>query len=429
MTRRTKSAAIVDLEIDALGAGGDGMAARDGKRYFVPYTVAGDRVRARVTGRRGDVLATEVVERLADGPGRVAPPCSHFGVCGGCALQHLDDATYDDWKRQRVVSALARRGLDEVAVAAMARTAPGGRRRATLLAIRRKHDTAIGFRAPSSNRVVPLTECPVLDASLVAFLEPLSGLFTALIEPGQWAEAQLTVVATGIDLVIAAPTEPDLAQRESIAGFAADHDLAQISWRHPDDDEPELMVRRRPAQMVFGGVTVDVPAGAFLQPSGQGEAILVAEVSAALAGASRIADLYAGCGAFTFALAGQASVHAVEGMAAMVAAINRAAGRSGLDGRVTAEVRDLERLPLLANELTGFDAVIFDPPRAGARRQAEALAESPVPLVVAVSCHPGTFSRDARALVDGGYVIDRVVPVDQFLWSPHVELVAVFRRA
>lgn len=428
MTRRTKSGAIVELEIDALGAGGDGLAVRDGKRYFVPYTVAGDRVKARVTGRRGDVLATEVIERLADGPRRVAPPCAHFGVCGGCALQHLDDATYDDWKRQRVITALSRRGLVEVVVEAMARTAPDGRRRATLLAIRRKHDTAIGFRAPSSNRVVPLTECPVLDGSLVALFEPLAGLFTGLIEPGQWAEAQLTLVATGIDLVISAPAEPDMSQRERIAAFAANHDLAQISWRHPDDGEPELMVRRRPAQMAFGGVTVDVPAGAFLQPSDQGEAILVAEVSAALAGASRIVDLYAGCGAFTFALAGQASVHAVEGMSAMVAAINSAAGRSGLDGRVTAEARDLERLPMLATELTGFDAVIFDPPRAGARRQAEALAESAVPLVVAVSCHPGTFSRDARALVDGGYVIDRVVPVDQFLWSPHVEMVAVLRR-
>ena len=428
MTRRTRPGAIVELEIDALGAGGDGMAAQGGKRYFVPYTLAGDRVRARVTGRRGDVLTTEVVERLADGPDRVTPPCTHFGVCGGCALQHLDDATYGEWKRQRVVTALARRGLGDVTVGAVTRTAPGARRRATLLAIRRKHDTAIGFRAPSSNRVVPLTECPVLDASLVALFEPLSGLFTALIEPGQWAEAQLSVVATGIDLVIAAPAVPDLTQRERIAGFAADHDLAQISWRHPDDDEPELMVRRRGAQMVFGGITVDVPAGAFLQPSDQGEAILVAEVSAALAGASRIADLYAGSGAFTFALAEQAPVHAVEGMAAMVAAINSAAGRSGLDGRVTAVARDLERLPMLANELTGFDAVIFDPPRAGARRQAEALAESAVSTIVAVSCHPGTFSRDARALVDGGYVIDRVVPVDQFLWSPHVELVAVFRR-
>lgn len=428
MTRQAKSGAMVELDVDGLGAGGDGMAVHDGKRYFVPYTLPGDRVRARVTGRRGEVLAAEVVERLADGPGRVPPPCGHFGVCGGCALQHLDDQIYGEWKRQRVVAALARRGLGDVPVAAVARTPPGVRRRATLLAVRRKSDTALGFREPSSNRVVRLTECPVLDGVLVSLFEPLAGLFTVLIEPGQWAEAELTVAATGIDLVIAAPREPDLAQREGVAAFAAEHDLARLSWRHPGDPEPELMVQRRPARVTFGGVTVDLPIGGFLQPSVQGEALLVAEVSAALADTTRVADLYAGCGAFTFALAGSASVHAVEGVAAMVDAITGAAGRVGLAHKVSAEVRDLERLPLLAEELTGFDAVVFDPPRAGARRQAEALAASTVPVVVAVSCHPGTFARDARTLVDGGYVIERVVPVDQFLWSPHVELVAVFRR-
>ncbi|MFP6745449.1 MAG: TRAM domain-containing protein [Alphaproteobacteria bacterium] len=427
MTRR-KSGAIVELEVDALGAGGDGMAAHDGKRFFIPYTLPGDRVRARVSGRRGEALAADVVERLADGPGRVTPPCGHFGVCGGCALQHLDDEFYGEWKRQRVVTALARRGLGEIAVETVARTLPGVRRRATLLAVRHKSDTAMGFRAPSSNRVVPLTECPVLDAALVALLAPLDRLFTALIEPGQWAEAELTMVATGIDLVIAAPREPDLAQRERVAMFAAEHDLARISWRLPDDLDPELMVQRRPAQVTFGGIAVDLPVGAFLQPSAQGEALLVAEVTAALADATRVADLYAGCGAFTFALAGSASVRAVEGVAAMADAITGAAGRAGLADKVTADSRDLERLPLLADELTGYDAVVFDPPRAGARRQAEALAVSAVPVVVAVSCHPGSFARDARALVDGGYVLERVLPVDQFLWSPHVELVAVFRR-
>jgi 23S rRNA (uracil1939-C5)-methyltransferase len=428
MTKRTKSGAIVELEIEAMGDGGDGVATAGGKRYFVPYTVPGDRVRVRVAGRRGDAVAAEVIERLADGPQRVTPPCAHFGDCGGCALQHLDDDAYGGWKRQRVFTALARRGLGDVAVEAVARTPPGVRRRATFLAVRRKRGTAMGFRAPSSHRVVELTECPLLEPSLVALLEPLAGLFTALLDPGQRAEAELALVETGIDLVLAAPREPDLSRRERIAAFADEHDLAQVSWRHGDDEEPELMVRRRPPRAVFGGVTVDLPAGAFLQPSAAGEALLVAGVMAATAGATRIADLYAGCGAFTFALAGRASVHAVEGIAAMVAAINGAAGRAGLAGRVTAEARDLERLPLLADELDGFDAVVFDPPRGGARRQAEALAVSAVATVVAVSCHPGSFARDARILVDGGYAIERVAPVDQFLWSPHVELVAVFRR-
>ena len=418
---------LVELEITAIGAAGDGVASHGGDRCFVPYTLPGDRVRARITGRRGGALAAEMVARLADGPHRAEPACRHFGDCGGCALQHLDDDFYADWKRERVTTALAQRGLCDVAVEAPLRVPVGARRRASLLAVRRKTGVLLGFRARGSHRVVDLGECPVLEPSLVALLAPLRGLFGDLLAPGKRAEALVTRLGTGIDLVVSGPP-PDLAQRERLAAFAADHDMARVSWQAPDGEPPEIVVQRRAAQAVFGGVAVDLPPGAFLQPSAAGEAMLIDTVVAATAGARRIADLYAGCGAFGFALARHATVHAVEGDRAMAAAIAAAAGRAGLAGRVSSEARDLDRLPLLAGELAGFDAVVFDPPRAGAKRQAEALAASAVPLVVAVSCHPGTFARDARILVDGGYRIERVLPLDQFLWSPHVELVAVFRR-
>ena len=419
---------MLELDIQAIGAAGDGVATLGGDRYFVPYTAPGDRVRVRVTGRRGGALAAEVVERFADGPCRAEPPCPHFGACGGCALQHLDDRLYAEWTRERVATALARRGLGGVVVEAAARTPAGARRRAAFLAVRRKDGVRMGFRARSSHRVVTLSECPVLDPSLVALLGPLRELFTGLLTPGQRAEALVARIETGIDLVIAAPNAPDLAGRERVAELADACDVVRVSWRGPGETSPEIVVQRRPARAVFAGVAVDLPPGAFLQPSAAGEAALVAFAAAATADAARVADLYAGCGAFTFALAERAAVHAVEGDAAMAAAIEGGAGRAGLAGRVTAEARDLDRRPLLAGELARFDAVVFDPPRAGARRQAEALAESLVPVVVAVSCNPATFARDARTLVDGGYGIGRVLPVDQFLWSPHVEVAAVFRR-
>ena len=427
MTPKPERGAIVELEITAIGAAGDGMAVHGGESCFVPYTLPGDRVRAAITGRRGGALAAETVERLADGPRRAEPACRHFGDCGGCALQHLDDDFYAGWKRELVTAALARRGLRDVPVEAPLRVPAGARRRASILAVRRKAEVLLGFRGRRSHRVVDLRECPVLDPMLVALLAPLRVLFAQLLSPGQRAEALVTVVAMGIDLVLSGP-EPGLVEREAIAGFAADHDISRVSWRTADGEPPETVVQRRAAQAVFGGVAVDLPPGAFLQPSAAGEDALSGAVVAATAGAGHVADLYAGCGAFGFALAGHARVHAVEGDAAMAGAITAAAARAGLAGRVTAETRDLDRLPLLAGELARFDAVVFDPPRAGARRQAEALANSGVPLVVAVSCHPGSFARDARILVDGGYRIERILPLDQFLWSPHVELVAVFRR-
>lgn len=419
---------LIELTIEELGAAGDGVAHQGGVRYFIPDCLPGDRVRARITGRRGDGFAARTVERLAEGPHRGPPACRHFNDCGGCVAQHLDDVIYASWKRQRVIDALARRGLDGVAVAPMTRTPAGERRRATLHVLRRKHDAVIGFQARASHRIVEIGECPVLEPSLVALLAPLGELFAGLLEPGGRAEVLVTLAGSGIDLLIRAPGLPDLDQRESLFAFAEARDVARIAWRAPGDDQPELIVQRRPVRVDFAGVAVDLPPGGFLQPSAAGEAALVAFVMAATAGARHVADLYAGCGALSFPMTRFARVHAVEGGAAMTAAIDGAAARAGLTGRITSETRDLDRRPLLARECDRFDAVVFDPPRAGAKRQAEALAASRVPLVVALSCNPASFARDARILTDGGYAIDRVQPIDQFLWSAHVETAAIFRR-
>ncbi len=429
MTRAPKPGETVELTVEAIGGRGDGIAHHGDVRVFVPGTVPGDRLRVRITGVSGEGCTAETVERLADGPGRADPPCRHFGDCGGCAVQHFDDALYAGWKREAVVAALARRGLGETPVAPLLRTPPGGRRRVALMAFRSDSGLRLGFNARASRHVVDVAECPVMVPALTAFLPALRDLLGEMLNRRERAMVAVTATDSGLDVIVALAREPDLAGHERLAAFADEMDLARLSWRDMKPGPPEPVAHRRPVQASFAGVAVDLPPGSFLQPSAAGEAALVAEVVAAIGdGPDRIVDLYAGCGAFAFALAGNATVHAVEGDGAMAATVAAAAARAGMAGRVTAEARDLERRPLLAGDLTAYDAAVFDPPRAGARAQVAELAGSALATVVAVSCNPATFARDARTLVDGGYRLENVVPVDQFVWSHHVELVAVFRR-
>jgi 23S rRNA (uracil1939-C5)-methyltransferase len=261
----------------------------------------------------------------------------------------------------------------------------------------------------------------VLEPALWALVAPLHDLAAAILPPGGAAEANLTRTDSGIDMLIEAYAAPDLSALEALAGFAARHDIARIVWRAGRTDIP--VVERRPVRMIFSGTTVPFPSGGFLQANAAAEAILVAEITAALGTARPALDLYAGLGTFTFALAKAGPVHAVEGDAAAVTAL-ATAGTPG----VTAERRNLDRDPLPPEALSRYAAAVFDPPRAGALRQAAALAASNIPVIAAVSCNPATFARDAACLLAGGYRLERVAPVDQFTWTPHLELVGVFRR-
>jgi 23S rRNA (uracil1939-C5)-methyltransferase len=390
---------------------------------FVPFTLPGDRVRARLgTPRRGGREA-RVVEWLARGPGRAEPVCRHFTRCGGCALQHLDAETYRAAKLAGLDAALRGVGIDPGIVEPL-RTVPPGRRRAGL-GLRRPRDARapaiVGFRERSSHAVVDLRECAVLEPALWALIAPLRDLATAILPPGGMAEANLTRTDSGIDLLIEAPGLPSLAALEAMAGFAADQDLARIVWRVRGTDVP--VVELRPPRMIFSGTPVPFPPGGFLQASPAAEAIVVAEVVAAIGDARPALDLYAGLGTLTLASAKTGPVHAVEGDAAAVAALSASAARA-----VTVERRNLDRDPLPPETLAAYAAAIFDPPRAGASRQAVALAASTIPTIAAVSCNPATFARDAATLVGGGYRLERVTPVDQFVWTPHLEVVGVFRR-
>jgi 23S rRNA (uracil1939-C5)-methyltransferase len=414
---------LLDLTIEEVGAHGDGVAHRDGHTVFVPYTLPGDRVMALRTGPSHAVPRSWTVRGAEPHPSR----CSHFGACGGCALQHFDDDAYAAWKLDQLRIALARRGFGDVEIAPMVQAHPAERRRADFGAARTGSAVSLGFHAYRSRSLVDIQNCAVLDPAIMAILPALRTLLRDLLADRQAADLLVTRTETGLDLLIAGATDPGRKSREKIVAFADEQDIARVSWRR-GSASPETLIQRRVPHMTFHDVAVDIPPGAFLQATRSGERAIVEAACEATRGAKRVADLYAGCGTLSFPLAAAARVHAVEGAKDLADALAAAARRSGRAGRITVENRDLTRRPLLADELGDFDAIVFDPPRDGAAAQAAEIARSRVARVIGVSCNPPTFARDARILADTGFRLVRVTPIDQFLWSPHLELVGVFER-
>lgn len=430
MSDRSKAADRAErvVTIASIGAQGDGVGELEGRAVFVPFALPGDRVRVRLGEARGEGIAAAALERLADGPGRVSPPCRHFGVCGGCQLQHLETERYRAWKSRLLATALRHRGLDPATVLPMIAIPPGSRRRARFAAYRLGATVVFGFHERAGKRIVDLRHCPILLESLQRPLPLLRRMAAALLADRGAADFELTASETGIDLLIEqAEKPPGTAARSQLIALAGEAGILRVSWAKPRGEPEPLAIMGTPL-MRFGGIAVDLPPGAFLQPSAAGEAALLDAVGRATEGRTRIADLFCGIGSFALPLAGRARTHAVEGDRAAAAALEAAARRAGIGHRLTVERRDLERVPLQPEELAKFDAVVFDPPRAGAAAQSRALAGSGVARVVGVSCNPASFARDARTLVDGGYRLDWAVPVDQFPWSPHLELVACFSR-
>lgn len=417
----------VEVEIEEIGARGDGVARLGGDQVFVPFTVPGDRVVARIEGRRGEGLAAALIEVVVEGPGRIEPPCPHFSRCGGCALQHVEDALYAQWKRGLLATQLSRAGLGDVPVGALVRVPPGSRRRAAFAFSRRKGQTVLGFNARASHAVIDVESCLLLETPLATLLPHLRAMLADIVADGEDGDVVVTMTENGLDVLVEADARLDLFDRERLAAFADARDLARLSWRRPGAGFIDPISRRRPALVRFAGIGVEPVPGGFLQPTKGGEMAIAEAVVAAVGPAESVVDLYSGCGSFTFPLAtGNRAVHAVEGEEAPIRALEAAANGHGL--RVTAEVRDLARRPLLGPELKKFQAVVFDPPRAGAMAQAELLAEAGPRLVVAVSCNPATLARDLRILRDGGYTIESATPIDQFPFTAHLEAVAVCRR-
>jgi len=407
---------ILETKISAIGNRGDGIAETEEGRFYIPFTVPGDRL--LLTIQDGEIVDSR---RTADGPDRRTPMCSHFGECGGCALQHVDDVEYSTWMHKRVMQTLARHGLD-TDVDPPIRIAPGARRRARLGARATAKGVVLGFKAKRSHWLVDVTECPVVRTEIVALLPQLRTVLSYCLEAGDGAEVSVVIVDSGLDVDIDTTSALDLAKRERLAEFATCSELARLTWAG------ELVVQRHLPCAVFAEIAVNLPTGVFLQPTKTGESVLTEFVATALDFATTVADLFAGCGTFSLplAMAGK-RVRAVDAHNGQVRALNAAAQDPRLGARITTETRDLERRPLAGSELASFDGLVLDPPRAGAAAQVREIAAMAIPVVVYASCNPATFARDARTLVDGGYNLDKVMPIDQFVWSAEIELVAVFR--
>jgi 23S rRNA (uracil1939-C5)-methyltransferase len=394
-----------------LGARGDGVA--EGP-LFAPRTLPGEEVSGTPDGTR----LTDI-RILAPSPDRVRAPCRHFAQCGGCQLQHASDPFVAGWKADQVRAALHGHGI-EAEMLPVLTSPPASRRRAVLAARRTKSGALAGFHARASDQVVEVPECHLLHLDLMPALDAARDLARTGASRKGALDVAATLSCAGLDIAVRGGKPLDGPLRLALAALSERHDLARLAW-----EDETVLTRRAPVQE-FGGVPVVPPPGAFLQATAEGESALVAEVLALLDGARRVADLFAGCGTFTFPLARGAAVHAVEGAPDMVAALDHAARHAQGLRPVTHAVRDLFRQPLDAAALAGFDAAVIDPPRAGAEAQIAELARAGVPRIAHVSCNPATFARDAAHLLASGYRMGPVRVVDQFRWSAHVELVAGF---
>ena len=367
----------------------------------------------------GDLLGEDGT--VEPGPNHQQPPCRHFPECGGCQLQHITDAAYRTYLVDRVAGALAQHGL-ETTIRDPHLSPPNSRRRATLRALKLGRGVAIGFNAARSNHIVDMRECFVLRPELFAVVDPLRRLLATLLRPRRTAEVRLTLADQGVDVAISGAEAEGLEAAEALTAFGDANRLARLSL--DEGHGAEVRFEPEPATVTLAGVPVALPIGAFLQATADGEAALVAAVRETCVDTARIADLFAGLGTFAFALDGQ--VAAAEASRDSVLALQSAARQRGR--AITAEHRDLYRRPYDRQELAAFDAVVIDPPRAGAEEQVKQLAGSPVARIAYVSCNPATFARDAAILASGGYKLDWVRPVGQFRWSTHIELAACFIR-
>ncbi len=394
---------------------------------FVPFTVPGETVRVRPTMKRGDGFAAEIEERLS-GTSRIQPICPLFGQCGGCQVQHLAENDYIAWKTRAVEAALARHGI-ATSMQPLRRAPLDSRRRIRMSAIKTAQGLVMGFNAARSGMVQNVASCPLLIPELQKLIGPVRDLVNTLLSGGGRADVAISVPRHGIkDVLIETDVEFGLEAREAIVAAAERHDIARISGA-AFGEEPMPILQRLPVTADAGGVPVELPIGSFQQPSQAGEDMLRDIVLNGVGNAARIADLFSGLGTFSLPMAkAGGQVLAVDNSASAIAALDLAAGRAGLGGRVETEVRDLFSQPFGPKALNRYDVVVFDPPRAGAADQAAALAASGVPVIVAVSCNPATLGRDLKTLTDGGYQVEKVVPVDQFPMTYHVEAVAYLRR-
>lgn len=412
---------VEQLVIDHVGHFGDGVALAGGGNVYVPYTLGGETVEVEpVPGHHPD--RRRLLGIVHASPQRIPAFCPHFSVCGGCAIQHWDAEHYRAWKRHLVVEMLAQAKLDCV-VDPLIDAHGVGRRRVTLHGRMGTHEVLkVGFAAAGSHDIIPVDRCPILSPGLDGALDAAWALAEPLISTGKPLDIQITATDTGLDVDVRGSGPVPAKIIAALSRVAEQHRLARLT-RHG-----ELVVMRTPPTITAGQAQIILPPGSFLQPTVAGEEALATLVAEHCKRAKHIADLFCGVGPFALRLAAKSRISAFDSDAGAIAALQKAAASTSGLKPLKAEARDLFRRPLVSQELREYDTVVFDPPRQGAQAQATQLAASKVPTVVAVSCNVATFVRDARILIDGGYTIEGVTPVDQFRHTPHVELVARFAR-
>ena len=407
----------VTLNIRELGSQGDGVAEHEGRKLFVPLALPGETVEAEVNGDRAKLVAV-----IVPSASRAAARCSHFGECGGCALQHMADDAYLEFKRQQVVSALSFQRI-QAAVDPVVAVPPRSRRRAAFAAHRTPKGLEVGFHERRSHHIASIRDCAVITPGLLDLLPKLERL-AATAAP---AKDALTITATetagGFDVSLnGVPKGLSGDARVKLAQLAGQLGLARLSING------EVAAETAPPVIRAGAAHLIPPPGGFLQACEPSEAAMVGLVKEAVGDARKVVDLFSGSGTFSLPMASIATVHAVEGDEAALAALDQAARKAQGLKPVTTERRDLFRRPLTGDELKRFDAAVIDPPRAGAEAQSRQLATSGIRRIAMVSCNAGTFARDLRIMLDGGYRVARITPIDQFLWSPHIEIVARLER-
>ncbi len=397
-----------------MGRHGDGIAESDTGPVYVPFTLPGERIEAEVRGNRGRLL--HVIDAA---PERVQPPCPLFGQCGGCAVQHFEASAYTAWKRGLIETALANRGI-EAEIASLIDAHGHGRRRVTLHVRFDGARVSVGFMRARSHELLQLESCPILVPELADIVGVVRALAAPFAGHARNLDVAVTAADNGLDIDLRGGGDPNMGQRMDLADTAERFDVARVSV------DGELIAARRMPVIAMGPAKLTPPPGGFLQATRAGEQALSDIMLAAMPDTARVADLFCGVGPFTLRLASDHAVDAYDSDVAALAALDHALRHTPNLKSVSAARRDLFESPLSADDLKSYGAVIFDPPRIGAEAQARELAESRVPVIVAVSCEPATFARDAEILLQGGYSLESVTPVDQFKYAAHVEIVGIF---
>lgn len=415
-----------EFTIQRLGGLGDGVATLEGQPVYIPYTLPQERVCAEIVSVQGGVMRAALREMLEPSPERQPPACVHFTQCGGCSLQHLSRAAYTRFKSQTVEALAARLGIAPELVQPLYAVGAGSRRRVELKVSVAKGQVKLGFLAAHSHQLVDVTMCPVAEPTISDLLDRLRTCLAVLKHPSRIVSVHITSLPAGVDMLLLVRERLKPVDTETLRAFASSCGLLRLVVQQ--EEAAQTLYGAAP-QLALGGMELELPAGAFLQASSKAQSKMTDLVLEGLEGCKRVADLYAGCGAYSLPLVAQGvQVHAFEGAEPMVVALENTCRRYGLEQRLQTVLRDLVAHPLLTHELAGYDGAVINPPRGGALPQVQQLAASGLRRLVMVSCNPATFERDMAVLTAQGFGVASLSAIDQFYWSHHLELVAILHK-